>query len=105
MIDFEIYENDGSETEQEVQEVVEAIVVEDDKKKKLFSKKKEEHVCGTVIVKRLNIRKKADIDSEVLCVVEEGESLDIIANLSDGWSRVNTKSGIRGFAKNEFIEE
>lgn len=51
---------------------------------------------------RLNIRKRDDVESDVLCVVKEGEELQIIADGGE-WLSVCTASGIEGFCMAKFV--
>jgi uncharacterized protein YgiM (DUF1202 family) len=55
--------------------------------------------------KRLNIRKRPNKESEVICVVSAGDILELNAISTDGWARVYTEQGIKGYAMKKFIKE
>ena len=63
-------------------------------------------VLYTVIgCKHLNIRKKPNKESEILCVVPAGTFLDVKAISDTGWARVFVNSEIKGYAMKSFIKE
>jgi uncharacterized protein YgiM (DUF1202 family) len=71
---------------------------------------KEEKVEETPVVKykvnnckKLNIRKKADIKSNVVCIVDETNELTIEEIDNKEWVKVITDSGKKGFCMKKYI--
>jgi uncharacterized protein YgiM (DUF1202 family) len=65
----------------------------------------EEQTFGEVVnCNQLNIRSKPNKDSEIVCVVDVGSLLEI-NGASNGWARVYTEQGIKGYAMKEYIKE
>ena len=77
-------------------EVVEAAPVEAPKKP----------VYGTVYnCKKLNVRKKAKADADIITVIEEGDKVSIALDESTAdFYKVTLKGGTYGFCKKEFIK-
>ena len=59
---------------------------------------------GVVNVAKLNVRKKADKESEVVTVITKGTEVTITSTRT-GWHRVLLKGGIAGWCMAEFIKE
>lgn len=54
--------------------------------------------------KLLNVREKADKDSKVLCVIKEGDEVQIKMSESlDNWYKVVTVTGIEGHCMKQYI--
>lgn len=61
-------------------------------------------VIGSVTAKdTVNVRSKADQTSEKLGVIYEGDSLDLIEKLDNGWSKVKYEGKV-GYVKSEYVE-
>ncbi|MGL5259157.1 MAG: SH3 domain-containing protein [Lachnospiraceae bacterium] len=59
---------------------------------------------GTVTAKEsINVRISADQSSERIALCYAGDKLEVLENLSDGWSKV-TYNGKTGYVKTEFLE-
>lgn len=68
----------------------------DDKPKTSFS---------IVNCSRLNIRKRPDIDSDPLCVVEKDCKLKVDSNYqNDDWIKVTTPDGVSGYCMLKFVD-
>ena len=87
------------ETTVETTEVVAPEVVEE---------KKEERVAKKGVVANcslLNIRKKPDIKSDVLAIVDSGSKLTIDLDKSnDKWLKVTTKDKIQGYCMKDYVK-
>lgn len=54
---------------------------------------------------RLNVRKEADKESDVLCVINKGEEVTItLEGTTEDFYKVCTSSGVEGFCMKKFIE-
>lgn len=59
---------------------------------------------GTVICERLNVRKAATTDSEIIAVISKNDELTIdTAACTSEWYSVCTNNGVRGFCMKKFI--
>lgn len=60
---------------------------------------------GMVNCSRLNIRKRPDIDSDPLCVVEKDCKLEVDSNYqNDDWIKVTTPDGVSGYCMLKFVD-
>lgn len=60
---------------------------------------------GIVNCSRLNIRKRPDIDSDPLCVVEKDCKLKVDSNYqNDDWIKVTTPDGVSGYCMLKFVD-
>ncbi len=60
---------------------------------------------GMVNCSRLNIRKRPDIDSDPLCVVEKDCKLEVDSNYqNDDWIKVITPDGVSGYCMLKFVD-
>lgn len=63
-----------------------------------------EKTMGTVICDRLNVRKAATTDSEIIAVISKNDELTIdTAACTSEWYSVCTNNGVRGFCMKKFI--
>jgi uncharacterized protein YgiM (DUF1202 family) len=62
-------------------------------------------LCEVCDCAKLNIRSKPNADSEVVCVVNVGTTLEVNAVSDSGWARVYTAAGMKGYAMKKFIKE
>ena len=51
---------------------------------------------------KLNVRKKAEKDAEILCIIDKGAEV-VIDSFSKGFYKVCTSSGVEGYCMKEFI--
>lgn len=68
-----------------------------------------EPLVGTVKTYRLNLRSESNADSEILCVLNEGDEVVVaeeIVNSTDGssWYKIYTKIGLEGFCMSRFVD-
>ena len=60
---------------------------------------------GIVNCSRLNIRKRPDIDSDPLCVVEKDCKLEVDSNYqNDDWIKATTPDGVSGYCMLKFVD-
>lgn len=65
---------------------------------------KEMTIGFVVDTKKLRVRKQANIESEIICLLNEGDEVEIIKEKSTHkFYRVVLASGIKGFCLKEFI--
>lgn len=62
-------------------------------------------VIGTVVgCKRLNVRKKSNIDSVVACTVDVGAELIVDVDQSTpDWYKVVTEAGVKGYCMKKYV--
>jgi TonB family protein len=67
--------------------------------------KNAEKVIGTVRVtaSALNVRSEASTDADVIVQVKKGDSLSVLANLNDAWTKVRLASGEVGWVASRFV--
>lgn len=53
---------------------------------------------------KLNLRKEASKESDVVTILEKGEVIEVQA-LDNTWASIKTKSGQEGFVMKQFIGE
>lgn len=53
---------------------------------------------------RLNVREKPSMDSAILCVLNNSETM-LVEDIVDGWAHVYTEFGIEGYIVEEYIKE
>lgn len=95
-----------AEVKEEVLEVVEEETVETEVKEVLEAVEETvETEIGVVLgCDRLNVRKEANIKSEVATVVPVGTILVVVPGLStEEWYSVITKEGVKGFCMKKFV--
>ena len=51
---------------------------------------------------RLNVRKQPSTDSNILCVINEGDELQVVAENGE-WVNVCTSAGIEGYCMSKFV--
>ena len=84
---------------EEVEEVVESEVIEEVSKPEKYRKG---FVSGC---KRLNIRKKPNINSDVVCVVDAGTELLIIkSDSTNEWFEVIEVDGEKGYCMKKYVK-
>lgn len=93
------------EIEKEIEEVNETEEVEEVETEITEETEEDNTVVGTVSgCSNLNIRAKADINSEKVCVVPEKAVLLIdIDESTDEWYKVYTEAGMEGFCMKKYV--
>lgn len=87
------------------EEAVEESVEETTENKSNESTKLTPVPIGVVKSLRLNIRRRPDIDSDPLCVVEKGYKLKIDKNYeNDDWFKVVTPDNVSGYCMLKFVD-
>ena len=86
---------------QEKNEVIE------EQKNEVIEEQKNVNPKGKVVnCKLLNVRKKDNIDADIIEVINEGDEVEILTNLNKQWEfyRVRIPSGKIGFCMSKYIE-
>lgn len=53
---------------------------------------------------KLNIRKKSNVNADVACVVNAGDTLTIdLAKSNDEWLKVTTSNNVKGYCMKKFV--
>lgn len=86
-------------------EVDTAVVTEKVEKKSKKSKPQPVNVTGTVVnCAKLNVRVKADVASNVVCILDAASEIEInVAKSTKDWVSVCTATGIEGYCMRKFI--
>lgn len=53
---------------------------------------------------QLNVRKKPDKKSDVVCILNYNEEVTINDSKSDKWFEITTKNGVKGYCMKEYIK-
>jgi uncharacterized protein YgiM (DUF1202 family) len=74
------------------------------------SKSKKQIVGAVANCKKLNVRKAASKDAEVICIIDEGTKVTIIPDYeerfdTDKWAKVKLANGVSGYIMVEFLKE
>ena len=94
---------------QEKNEVIEERKNEviEEQKNEVIEEQKNVNPKGKVVnCKLLNVRKKGNIDADIIEVINEGDEVEILTNLNKQWEfyRVRIPSGKIGFCMSKYIE-
>ena len=54
---------------------------------------------------RLNVRQKPNTESDVICIVEKDVVLEVTSKEKDGWCRITTPLGRKGYVMTRHIKE
>ena len=63
----------------------------------------EESMGKVTVIESVRVRKSASTEAEVLGTAYEGDELELLMKLADGWSRVKY-NGQTGYVKSEYVE-
>ena len=88
-------------------EEIEMSEIINQEKNEVIEEQKNVNPKGKVVnCKLLNVRKKGNIDADIIEVINEGDEVEILTNLNKQWEfyRVRIPSGKIGFCMSKYIE-